>query len=430
MILAHRTALKRVLTPFAPSHLLPQASFAPRRKRYSRGMAGLPKIAITMGDPSGVGPEICLKLLQLPELTDVCVPIILGNAAILNRTAIEMNSPEINRRLAGLNRIQMPLDSVGQARESDKSSGKTQRLNQSPVKSNARQFFGKTKSNQPESIERWVPNLKAQPTLVDFVDDRISEVQTGRVSGLAGNAAYQYIETAIEWSLNGSVDAVTTGPINKLALHAAGHDFPGHTEIFAIKTRTSSYCMMQYSAELTCAFVTTHVGYSEVTRLLTIERILEVILLSTAAIRKLEDRDPVIVVCGLNPHAGESGLFGNREEEQFIAPAIALARQQGVNVSGPFPPDTCFVPARRKSTDCFICMYHDQGHIPLKALVFDQAVNMTLGLPIIRTSVDHGTAFDIAGKNLADPSSLIQAVMLAAKLASANLGDRQLKKYL
>lgn len=342
-------------------------------------MTGLPKIAITMGDPAGIGPEICLKLLQIPELLEFCVPIILGNSGILNRTAREMNSPEIIDRLNALHCIQLSPDIHRLALEADRKSA----------------------------------------MLVDFADDRIAELQTGQVSRIAGAAAFQYIETAIEWSLNGDVDAVTTGPINKLALHAAGHDVPGHTEIFALKTRTTSYCMMQYSAELTCAFVTTHVGYNEVTRLLTTERILEVILLSAAAIRKLADREPVVVVCGLNPHAGESGLFGNGEEEQIIAPAIALARQQGVNVSGPFPPDTCFIPARRKSTDCFICMYHDQGHIPLKALVFDQAVNMTLGLPIIRTSVDHGTAFDIAGKNRADPSSLIQAVKLAAKLASA-----------
>lgn len=338
-----------------------------------------------MGDPAGVGPEICLKLLLLPELLEICVPIILGNSATLNRTASELNSPEINRSLAGLHCIRILPDSHVQA----------------------------------GSILQRFPNLPDRPTLVDFVDDRIVEVQTGHVSGIAGDAAYRYIETAIEWSLNGVVDAVTTGPINKLALHAAGHEFPGHTEIFATRTGTTNYCMMQYSTELTCAFVTTHVGYSAVPQLLTTERILEVILLSAVALRNLKDRDPVIVVCGLNPHAGESGLFGNGEEERIIAPAIALARRQGVNVTGPFPPDTCFVPARRKSTDCFVCMYHDQGHIPLKALVFDQAVNMTLGLPIIRTSVDHGTAFDIAGKNLADPSSLIQAVKLAAKLASA-----------
>jgi 4-hydroxythreonine-4-phosphate dehydrogenase len=205
--------------------------------------------------------------------------------------------------------------------------------------------------------------------------------------------------------------------LNKEALNAAGVKFPGHTEIFAHRTGAEHWCMMQYSEEITCTFVTVHCGYAEVPRLLTTKRILEVIELTSDGLRRIRGRSPVIVVCGLNPHAGEHGLFGEREEERIIIPAIDAARAKGINVEGPLPPDTAFLPWKRKSTDAFVCMYHDQGHIPVKALAFDCAVNTTLGLPIIRTSVDHGTALDIAWQGKANPSSLAHAVSLAVKLA-------------
>jgi 4-hydroxythreonine-4-phosphate dehydrogenase len=175
--------------------------------------------------------------------------------------------------------------------------------------------------------------------------------------------------------------------------------------------------MMLTSPELTCSFATVHVGYHEVPRLLTVQRILDVIELTADAMRRLRDRAPTLVVCGLNPHAGENGLFGQREEERFIKPAVDAARAQGLQIEGPIPPDTAFLPGRRKRTDAFICMYHDQGHIPLKALAFDSAINTTLGLPVIRTSVDHGTAFDIAWQGKANPNSLYEAVLLAARLS-------------
>ena len=174
---------------------------------------------------------------------------------------------------------------------------------------------------------------------------------------------------------------------------------------------------MQFSPEITCTFVTVHVGYAEVPQLLTIERILDVIELTAAALRRLVRPDPRLVVCGLNPHAGEHGLFGNREEERIIIPAIEAARKQGLTIEGPLPPDTAFLPEKRRTTDGFICMYHDQGHIPVKALAFDSAVNTTLGLPMIRTSVDHGTAADIAWKGVARPHSLFAAIRLAARLS-------------
>jgi 4-hydroxythreonine-4-phosphate dehydrogenase len=175
--------------------------------------------------------------------------------------------------------------------------------------------------------------------------------------------------------------------------------------------------MMLTSPALTCSFATVHVGYYEVPALLTTQRITDVIDLTAEAMRRIRGREPKLSVCGLNPHAGESGLFGNREEEEIIQPAIDAARAKGLDIDGPLPSDTAFLPERRASRDAFICMYHDQGHIPLKALAFDSAINTTLGLPVVRTSVDHGTAFDIAWKGKANPNSLFEAVRLAARLS-------------
>ena len=240
----------------------------------------------------------------------------------------------------------------------------------------------------------------------------------GVVGAETGAAAYHFIEVGIEHALAGSVAAVATAPIHKEALRAAGILHPGHTEIFAEKTGADRACMFQYSDEVRASFVTVHVGYHEVPGLLTRERILDVIELTAEAMRRIRGTEPKLAVLGLNPHAGEHGLFGNLEEERIILPAIEAARAAGFDVEGPLPPDTAFLPAKRHSTDAFICMYHDQGHIPLKALAFDTAVNTTLGLPIIRTSVDHGTACDIAWQGKAKGSSLVEAVRLAAKLAA------------
>jgi len=226
------------------------------------------------------------------------------------------------------------------------------------------------------------------------------------------------VNAAIDAALAGEVVAVSTGPLSKEALHSAGHPFPGHTEIFASRTNAARSCMMQYSEEITCSFVTTHVGYRDVPQLLTVARVLEVIELTDEALTRIRGRRPTIVVCGLNPHAGEHGLFGDREEERIIIPAMEAASQKGMNVIGPLPGDTAFIADRRRTTDAFVCMYHDQGHIPVKALAFDSAVNTTLGLPIVRTSVDHGTALDIAWQGKARPDSLYSAVRLAVRLAS------------
>jgi 4-hydroxythreonine-4-phosphate dehydrogenase len=240
----------------------------------------------------------------------------------------------------------------------------------------------------------------------------------GTTCAATGNAAFQYVNRAIDDALAGRVDAVTTAPLNKEAMHMAGFHFPGHTEIFAMRTDAARSCMMQYSEEITCSFVTTHCGYAEVPALLTVERILDVIELTAASLLRIRGRAPKIVVCGLNPHAGERGLFGNREEERIIIPAIEIARGRGHNIEGPLPGDTAFITPKRRTTDAFVCMYHDQGHIPVKALAFDNAVNTTLGLSVVRTSVDHGTALDIAWQGKADAGSLFCALRLAAKLAA------------
>jgi len=322
-----------------------------------------------MGDPAGVGPEICLRALAEPSLLDHCTPIVFGDADILRRCAQHVGLP-----------------------------GPDLVLNSTDWPS---KFHSLT-----------------QPAALDLKQFDATRLQIGVTTADTGRASFNYIQAAIDAALAGQVAGVTTGPINKEAIHAAGIDFPGHTEMFADRTRSRRWCMMQFAPEITCTFVTVHVGYAEVPQLLTIERVLEVIELSAEAMRRLHGREPKLVVCGLNPHAGEHGLFGDREEERIIIPAIELARARGLSVEGPLPPDTAFLPWKRQATDCFVCMYHDQGHIPVKALAFESAVNTTLGLPMIRTSVDHGTACDIAWQGKANPSSLYHALRLAARLAS------------
>jgi 4-hydroxythreonine-4-phosphate dehydrogenase len=312
----------------------------------------LPLIAITMGDPAGVGPEVCLQLLANKEVREFAAPLIFGDLAILRRCA------------------------------------------------------EKTGLLSPE------PSLVRDLTLFDDTD-----FEPGVVSARTGAAGYGYVIASIEAALAGEIAGVATAPLNKEALRAAGVLYPGHTEIFADKTGAKRSCMFQYSDEVRASFVTVHCGYGEVPALLTVERILDVIELTADAMQRIRGTKPHLAVLGLNPHAGEHGLFGKGEEEKIIIPAIEAARARGISIEGPLPPDTAFIPAKRHSTDAFICMYHDQGHIPLKALAFDTAVNTTLGLPIIRTSVDHGTACDIAWQGKAKGSSLVEAVRLAAKMS-------------
>ena len=328
----------------------------------------LPRIAVTMGDPAGVGPELCLRLLQDDQVARSATPVVFGDAGVLRRVARQCGLPE-------------PALVV-----------------------------------EPQWWRRNGRELR-QATVLDLQAIAADAVRPGAVDAATGRASYRYIEAAIADALSGLISGVATGPIHKEALHAAGIPFPGHTEIFADRTRAARSCMMLTSDAITCSLVTTHIGYRDVPGQLSAERILEVIQLTAEAMQRIRGRPARLTVCGLNPHAGEHGLFGAGEEERIIAPAVAAARQQGYDVQGPLPPDTAFLPPRRQSTDAFVCMYHDQGLIPLKALAFDTAVNITLGLPIVRTSVDHGTALDIAWTGRAQAGSLVQAVLLAARLA-------------
>ncbi|HYH66144.1 MAG TPA: 4-hydroxythreonine-4-phosphate dehydrogenase PdxA [Urbifossiella sp.] len=313
----------------------------------------LPRIAVTMGDPAGVGPELCLRLLRDGQVRTRCTPVVYGGFPVLCRVARHLG---------------WPAPSPGDVHD--------------------------------------IWSLEADG------------IEPGRVSAACGAAAYRYFTTAIDDALGGGIDAVVTAPLNKESLHAAGLRYPGHTEILAERTDAARSCMMLTADAITCSLVTVHVGYREVPQLLTTERIVDVIELTADAIRRMRGRPPRLLVCGLNPHAGEHGLFGDREEERIIVPAVDAARAKGIDVSGPLPPDTAFLPKYRQACDAYVCMYHDQGLIPLKALAFEDAVNVTLGLPIVRTSVDHGTAFDIAWQGVADVSSLVRAVELAVKLSS------------
>lgn len=321
-----------------------------------------------MGDPAGIGPELCLRLLAHVETLQVATPVVFGDAGVL-------------RRVADLLALPFPAQVI--------------------------------------SREEWplASQALSGPAVLDLGAIAATDVRPGEVDARCGEAAYRYVTAAIDAALAGEVEAVATAPLHKEALHAAGHDFPGHTEIFATRMRAERSCMMLTAPEITCSLVTVHVGLAAVPALLTTERIREVIDLTADAMRRLRGREPRLAVCGLNPHAGEGGLFGLREEERIITPAVAGAQAAGLDIEGPLPPDTAFLPERRRRTDAYICMYHDQGLIPLKALAFDSAINTTLGLPIVRTSVDHGTAFDIAWQGRANPSSLYEAVRLAARLS-------------
>lgn len=321
-----------------------------------------------MGDPAGVGPEICLRLLADPQILQQCQPIVFGDASVLEKSAKQCGLPF------------------------------------------------------PKNIHTTLDTIKG-PAVLDLQKIGIDDFEPCSVNAKTGHAAYSYLIAAIDAAKNNNIDAIATAPLNKLALNQAGINFPGHTEILADQTGTEDFCMMLTSKNLTCSFVTAHVGYGEVPALLTKERILDNIKITHQAMKRLRGRDPKLVICGLNPHAGEQGLFGNQEEEKAIIPATEAARELGIDIEGPFPPDTVFLKWRREQTDAFICMYHDQGHIPFKALAFEEGVNITLGLPIIRTSVDHGTALDIAWQGKADVTSLCEAVRLAARLA----GDIALK---
>lgn len=326
-----------------------------------------PVIGITMGDPAGVGPELCLRVMSDPEVLQTCHPLLFGDMSVLALVAKACGLPLSLPTL-------MPADVADVA--------------------------------------------VSEPTVVDCnaIDGDI--VRPGEVRDDCGAASYAYVEAAAKAALSGRIAAVATSPINKESLRLAGIPYPGHTEMLANLTDCRRFCMMMRSTDITVSLVTTHVGYGEVISALSIERIVEVIELTDEALQQMGVAAPRLMVCGLNPHAGEHGLLGSSEEEEIILPAVVAAREKGATVDGPVPPDTAFLPGKRSEIDAFIVMYHDQGLIPFKMLAFDTGVDVTLGLPIIRTSVDHGTAFDIAWQGKASVTSLKQSIFLAAQLAA------------
>lgn len=326
----------------------------------------LPLIAVTMGDAAGVGPEIVVAAALDESVRRLCRLIVIGDAARLAAAASILGVDIEIVRVDGTDDI-----AAGAGR-------------------------------------LHVIDLALIP----------DDLPWGKLSPVAGDAAFQYVRRASEMALTGEVNAICTAPLNKEALHAAGHAFPGHTELLAHLTGADEVSMMLATPELRVIHVTTHVGLLDAIRTLDPEQVLRTIRRGATALRRAGIPAPRVAVCAVNPHAGENGLFGNGEEDERIAPAIAQAAREGIDVSGPHPADTVFYRASRGDFDLVVAMYHDQGHIPVKMLGIDAGTNITVGLPVIRTSVDHGTAFDIAGTGRADPTSMVRALEQAALLAS------------
>jgi len=326
-----------------------------------------PIIGITMGDPVGIGPEIILKTLCDKAIYKECRPVVFGDIKIL---------------------------------ESAKKIVKSSLKIESVVSPDAGRYICGH---------------------VDVINlSELEPVTFGKPDAKTGAAMAGYIETAINMAISGKIDAIATCPINKQAMHMGGSKFGGHTELLAARTKTSDYVMMLTGDRLSVVLVTIHVPLKDVSFLISKEQIIKTVKITEKGLRKRFGlKKPKIGVAGLNPHAGEEGMFGN-EEIEIIGPAVNDLKKEGIEVSGPFPPDTIFYKAVQGEYDAVVCMYHDQGLIPFKMIHFADGVNTTLGLPIIRTSVDHGTAYDIAGTGNADTGSLVAAIKLAAHQVIAN----------
>ncbi len=332
-----------------------------RSRSRNTDCSGAP-LAVTMGDPAGVGPEIISMALEDDDLRRCCV--VIGDQKRLAAGARKAGSSVSYRTIASLS-------------EFSPSSGHAHVMQQ---------------------------------------DLSSSDLPFGKLSAEAGECAFRCLTRAIDMAMEGQVAGIVTAPINKESLHLAGHRYAGHTEILAERTQASDYVMMLVTTGMRALHVTSHIPLAEVPGAITRERILRVLELGRKALAGMGIEKPRFGVAGLNPHAGEGGIFGD-EEARIVAPAVEDAVRLGIDAEGPVPPDVIFLRMHRGHYDAVVAMYHDQGHIPLKLLGFESGVNVTLGLPIIRTSVDHGTAFDIAGKGLADPGSLIEAIRLAAAMA-------------
>ncbi len=330
-----------------------------------------PIVAITMGDPAGVGPEVTVRALAHPEVWEACRPLVVGDAGILNKAAALVQAP-------ALRAIGDPAEAVYDA---------------------------------------------AAPDALDLAQMSAESLRPGAVSAECARAAVAYIERAVALTLAGQADAICTGPINKAALKAAGIDFIGHTELLAALLGEERVTTMLATTGLKVVHVTRHVPLSRVASQMTVENVLETIQLTDAGLKQMGIRQPRIAVAALNPHGGDEGLMG-REEIEAIGPAVQAAQGEGIAASGPIPADSIFFRAIRGEFDVVVAMYHDQGHIPIKTHGFERSVTVTLGLPVVRTSVDHGTAFDIAWKGVASEESMVEALLLAAQLAAGKLAAR------
>jgi 4-hydroxythreonine-4-phosphate dehydrogenase len=325
----------------------------------------LPRIGITMGDAAGIGPEITLKALADSELKKICQPVIIGDAALLMESAFFLG---------------LPTDFliVQQGAE--------------------------------------IPAETGQTIIYDLanLDD---EIIIGEDAASTGKAAAENIEVAVALWRDKQIDAISTAPISKKAISMGGYNFPGHTEFLAELTETKAFAMSFFAEQLRVVLLSTHISLLDAIELVKKEKLVELIVFTNQSLSKLLNKPVKIAVAGLNPHASEGGMFGSEEADEII-PAIAEAREKfGVDVSGCYSPDTIFLRGFKGEFDAVIACYHDQATIAVKCLSFGASVNVTLGLPLVRTSVDHGTAFDIAGKNLADASSMRAAIKLAAKLS-------------
>jgi 4-phospho-D-threonate 3-dehydrogenase / 4-phospho-D-erythronate 3-dehydrogenase len=326
----------------------------------------LPIVAVTMGDGAGVGPEVIVPAVVHPDTLARCRPVVIGDAARLRLAA----------GILGQDVEIVTVDSPAQAE------------------------FGGNRIN--------VIDLGLLP----------DDLPWGAVSPVAGEAAYQYIRVAAELAVSGAVQGICTAPLNKEALHAAGHRFPGHTELLAHLTGTEEVSMMLTTPKVKVVHVTTHIGLIDAVARIEPGLVERTVRRGHEALVRSGVAEPKIGVCGINPHAGENGLFGYGEEEEKIVPALEVLQADGIDARGPLPADTAFFLAGRGDYDLIVAMYHDQGHGPVKVLGIESGVNITVGLPVIRTSVDHGTAFDIAGKGVAEPGSMVEALRQAAELAT------------
>lgn len=342
-----------------------------------------PIIAVTIGDPSGIGPEITVKALNDPQMYEISRPLVIGDLRLMKQAMVIANI-HLN-----LNIVNSPAEGLYEYGTLD---------------------------------------------LLDLHNIDLSEVVYGKVTLEGGRASYEYVEKAAQLAIAGEIDAIATGPISKQAINIAGFHFAGHTEILGHLTGTKDYCMMLTDKGFRVSHVTTHIAMRDVSARITKERVLKVIQLTYEGVKLMGVENPRIAVAGFNCHSGEEGLFGD-EEIMAISPAISAAVEVGINAVGPVPPDTVFVKMLGKQYDAVVAMYHDQGHIPAKLVGFKldpvtgkmgamSGVNVSLGMPIIRASVDHGVAYEIAGQGIANHESLIDTIKLAAVMAAHTKGAK------